>query len=776
VIEPALAVTAFLLTLMLHASALLGAVWLLERGGALRHPRWAELAWRGALFGALLSASAASLPPWPRAALPAAGVAPAWTAPRAATRDAATARATVEPLEALEPIVPRGVRGLRGLRAFEPARSSDPAPAAASERGAAWPTRIALAPLQVTLLAQGWLALSLAWLGLTLARSLRLRRLLQRAWRAPRAGTQQQAQAAELAAALQLPPLRLHLDASLTSPVALPRHTVLLPPWSTRLPERESRALLAHEIAHLARRDPAWRIAQHFVLAPLCLHPLAWLALRRLDALAEQQADATAARLLGDGRPLAECLARCLAQQSVSHRPAPRFALAMAERPGAVVDRVQRLLEEDPMENLPPSPRRTRLALVFGLLAALSLPTIAVTAIADGETQSVSVHRDDGGREKVDITIRKGDYALEVEMEGRVVFAPDESDVLSMEPDAELSIEETRDGVTHAIEFTPAGASVTREYQRDGKDAPFDAAARAWLAAALPEMFRRTAIDAEARAQRFLQRGGPDALLAEIGLIHGDYGRGRYLGLLFKHASLDAAQLAQALKLAGGIESDYELRQTLSRALASQKLAPAQQREVLALAGELDSDYERAELLIEAGERFALDGSSLALWRGLLDGMGSDYEKRRTVEALLKRDFGGTGAAELAFEVAAGIGSDYEKRQLLEAGLRRARGDASLRLAYLEVAATLGSDFERKQALLALLKAGEVDGAVALATLDAIDGIGSGHERKESLLALARVMPVEDAVVQRFRAVARQLGSYERGVVEQALDKLVVAR
>ena len=48
----------FVLTLLLHASVLLGTVWLLEVSGALRHAAHAELAWRAALFGALLTASA----------------------------------------------------------------------------------------------------------------------------------------------------------------------------------------------------------------------------------------------------------------------------------------------------------------------------------------------------------------------------------------------------------------------------------------------------------------------------------------------------------------------------------------------------------------------------------------------------------------------------------------------------------------------------------------------------------------------------------------------
>jgi hypothetical protein len=768
-------VLGFALTLLLHATLLLGAVWLLERGGVLRHPRWAELAWRGALFGALLSATLASLVPLLR---PSAGLA-------AAARVAATRFDRALPaLEAQAPRVARGLRGVRSVRAVPeaavalpvagdtPVAATLPPPVAAGGR-----TPLALPQTAVAAGAGAWLGLTLLLLGRVAWRAWQLRR-----WRrgqpgaaTPPAASQRQAQA--IAAAFGLRPPRLRRT-SQPSPLALPGGLILLPAWSDALPPPQLRALLAHEIAHLVRRDPAWRIAQQLVLAPLALHPLAWLAQRRLDALAERQADAAAAGLLGDGRPLAECLAQCLAQHTLHGSRAPRLALAMAERPGAVVDRVQRLLEEDPMHFPPPSPRRTRLALALGLLGALALPSIVVTAFADEARQrsSISVHQDDDGREEVDVSIRRGDYALEVEMEGRIEFAADESDVSSMAADAALTLAETREGVARSIEFRPAAGGVAREYRVDGDVRPFDAAGRAWLAQALPELFRNTGIDAEARAKRILARGGSDALLDEIGRIRSDHGRARYLGLLFGLATLDAPQQQRALELAKSIGSDYELRQALAAALASQTLARPQQHQLLSLAGALGSDYERAELLIEASARFTLDPESLALWRGLLADMGSDYEQRRVLEALLAREQDNAGAVRLAFEAAREIGSDYERRQLLQAAIARAPDDAALRHLYLEAAAGIGSDYELKEALRALLRRGPVDAALALATLAAIGEIGSDYECKEALVALAAVMPRDAALVEQYRSVARRLGAYERGEAEKALDRLVVAR
>jgi beta-lactamase regulating signal transducer with metallopeptidase domain len=779
----------FALTLWLHAGVLLGMVWLLERGGGLRDPVRAEAAWRGALFGAVLTATISSAAPAMLQRI-AGEVPPAPVATMRATyatpppsdfgqASASSSPTTIPPraeLAAMPAAMPRphADAGAPSVAAMTDTRGSTmPASGPASTRAT-----VALPSSLVRGLAMAWLAATLAWLLLTAQRLGALHRLRRAARTWPAAAEAQQAQARALCTRLGLSAVALHRAAGLASPVVLPDRRVLLPAWSETIPRAESEALLAHELAHLARRDPRWRIAQHVAFAPLCLNPLAWLALRRLDALAERGADALAARALGDGRALAECLARCLAQQLARPASAPRFALAMAERPGAVVDRVQHLLEDDPMRHDPRSPRRTRLVIALGLLAALSLPTIAVTAFADSlfTGQSISVHVDDDGKETVDIAIRAKDYALEVEIDGKVEFAPDESDVTGMAPDAELAIEETRDGVTRRLVVTPADRGTSRDYRVDGEARDFDAAGRAWLAQVLPDIFRSTGIDAEARTRRILAQHGSDGLLAEIDRIRTEHGRARYLGLLFEHAALDVSQMSRALDQLRGIESDYELRQAITRALDARKLDAAQELQVLDLVQAIASDYERAELLVATASRLTLDPAAFAHWARGLDGIGSDYERRRALEALLQRDRDQAAAVRLAFEAARGIGSDYEKRQLLEQGLAAAQADPALRELYLSVAAGIGSDYECKEALLALLRGATPDAGFALALLDAIDGIGSGHERSEALVELAARMPADAAVIERYRASARRLSTHERGKAEAALDRLVVVR
>ena len=760
-IDIASPVLGFVLTLMLHASVLLGAAWMLERAGWLRRPGHVERVWRVALLGALCTAALVCLP---RERIGGA-LAAAWRGGPSSSAES-LGISSAAPMHAARADTDRHV--------LMPPVAASRSIEAREERSAS--NELRLPAPAIAWAAQAWAAGALALLLLTAWRGLGVYRLMHRTRRAQIVSPDrcENEIAREVAAHYGLDTPDLRFADALASPVVLPGGVVLLPRWVSSLPPGELRALLAHELAHLARRDPFWRVLHHLALAPLFLHPLAWLALRRLDALAEREADAAAAHLLGDGRPLAECLARCLEQRTPTRPAAPRFALAMAERPGAVVHRVQRLLEEDPMSYTPPSRTFTRSALALGLLAALALPSLVVTAVADTLSSGTSVNIHSGlDGESMTVRVRDNGYELDVDMEGKITFADDESDVLAMAADAEFELEETRDGVTRSIEFTPAAGGVQRAYEVEGKPQPFDAAGREWLAQALPDMFRRSGANAEARAARILKTRGVDGLLAEIDLIKSDYARSTYLGQLYGNARLDPAQQQRALELTRGIESDYELRRALGMALSSSNVEPQMQALVLDVADEIGSDYERAELLIQALDAFEIDGPMFERWSKVVEGIDSDYEHRRVLDAVLERYEGNPDAVRIALRAAKAIDSDYERRQLLDAAAGPALDDAQLRREYLDAAAGIGSDYERKEALLTLVRTGPVDAALALDILEAIDGIGSDYEAKETLVALAGAMPGESQVIDRYRQSARRLSDYERGQAEKALDRFV---
>jgi Zn-dependent protease with chaperone function len=90
------------------------------------------------------------------------------------------------------------------------------------------------------------------------------------AWRARReladrapAGGALAAELAALCAAQRERPPRLTVAPGLSGPISLPNREIVLPPWAVdALDPRRRRAMLAHELAHHARRDPLWLVAR----------------------------------------------------------------------------------------------------------------------------------------------------------------------------------------------------------------------------------------------------------------------------------------------------------------------------------------------------------------------------------------------------------------------------------------------------------------------------------------------------------------------------------
>ena len=126
--------------------------------------------------------------------------------------------------------------------------------------------------------------------------------------------------------------------------------------WRPRvvIPERalveldgaEQRALLAHELAHLERRDPLWLALTRALQLLIPLQPLCALARRKLGACAEFLCDESAVERTGDRVALARSLTK-VAGWIVAEDALPDAACAMASRRSLLGERVERILDED---------------------------------------------------------------------------------------------------------------------------------------------------------------------------------------------------------------------------------------------------------------------------------------------------------------------------------------------------------------------------------------------------------------------------------------------
>lgn len=173
--------------------------------------------------------------------------------------------------------------------------------------------------------------------------------------------------------------VRLTLSDRLTSPVALDDDEICLPARAlSELDPIRLESILAHELAHLVRRDPLWLTIARVIETFFFFQPLNILARRRMQESAEFASDAWASLRLSRPIHLAHCLAR-VAEWTIA---APRLPVpAMAERSGAVlVRRVERLTTGQAIPETAPG-RGLRLAAVAALIGLILMaPRAAIGA------------------------------------------------------------------------------------------------------------------------------------------------------------------------------------------------------------------------------------------------------------------------------------------------------------------------------------------------------------------------------------------------------------
>nr|WP_315481619.1 M56 family metallopeptidase [uncultured Undibacterium sp.] len=166
---------------------------------------------------------------------------------------------------------------------------------------------------------------------------------------------------------------RLRVSSTFNSPFVCPNGVICLPAWVLEQNNQSlCHAMLHHEIQHIIRRDSAWRIVQELKKSVFFFQILNRAAEKQLTLLAEIDCDRIAVKANGVDT-FAEALVRCAEMAVASKHPA--FAIPMAKST-SLLQRIEFILDEDIM-NKQTAREQNKLSsassLALGLIAIASL-------------------------------------------------------------------------------------------------------------------------------------------------------------------------------------------------------------------------------------------------------------------------------------------------------------------------------------------------------------------------------------------------------------------
>lgn len=487
---------------------------------------------------------------------------------------------------------------------------------------------------------------------------------------------------------------QVSVSAHLAGPVTLPNGEICIPAWAyERFPRHQLDAMLAHEMAHVLRRDAFWLSVGLALQAVLFFQPLHVVARRRCALLAELAADDWAAAQAGNGRALAECLGEFAEIMGEARDPA--FAAAMASGRSSLVRRVKRLLDESlPKYRAASAPARGLIWLAVAALA-FALPGLTLdSSVAMFRQGNTSISRDDNGDLSIASAISTRDYRLTVNGQGRIVLAPDGSGVAEMSDGATFEVGLARNGREQRARFTGEKGRVVRAYWEGTAAAPWNAAAQRFVAEAMPIVFRETGLGAEARVAYLVKTGGADAFFAEAEGISSDGVQGRYVAAFAAQGPIAEAPFRRLMAMASAeIESDGGLAHTLAAVLDAQKPEGNALAWLVAAAATVDSDGESRTLLERVAALPRLSDAAAAAYVAQAATIGSDSEMHAALGALLLRKDIAPARVEQALELAAKeLGSDSEMAGLLRDAAPGLPKEAGVRLAAQKALATIDSE------------------------------------------------------------------------------------
>ena len=560
------------------------------------------------------------------------------------------------------------------------------------------------------------------------------------------------------------------------------RPVLLLPVDAIDWPVDVRHAVVLHELAHVVRRDAVSQLAGSLACALYWFVPPVWIAAHRAAILRERASDDVVLRAGVRPSTYANNLIDLVRQATGTDLESAALAMArpsrMRERVAAILDPVTRrdpvparrgvvfataaagvvlgaasltLVAREATTTAPAAAREraqaTPTTVAPAVTRPLAIPNRTATVAApsampnadnsadaaqarpttpdrtlpfcdkDLSESSSSLHETDG-RRTMTVKFTGRNCSVDLRTEGKIDYNADFTDVAAVSAGGFFKLDVTDNGVRRQLDIQPGNGQLVRTFKVDGREQPWDSAAREWFAAFLIALDRHTAIGVDIRLPMLLKSGGVDAVLAETALMSGDYARDVYFKTLFKTTKLSPADVSKLLKQASALaQSDYYAAQIVD--LVAGRLDDATVRTAAAqLIARIKSDYYLGESigkLVSAGRP---SGPELDLLLKSTTAISSDYYRQQVLSLLLRSQLSGD---QLAAVIQAGtkIGSDHYATEFLKSVLGAGALSERDLLSLVAVAKRLGSDHYKSLALVGIASHRSATEAVRTAVLDA---------------------------------------------------------
>ena len=335
---------------------------------------------------------------------------------------------------------------------------------------------------------------------------------------------------------------------------------------------------------------------------------------------------------------------------------------------------------------------------------------------------------------------------LTVKWDGEFRLTDDEKDIEWIENGGYVSI---ADGLVfrNRADLKGVNGKIERTFTKSGVKKDWEPEGREFLAAALDKMIRTSGAFARDRVAKFLKRGGPDAVLAEISRL----GDSSYVHRVYYTELVKQAEISESL-----------LTRILQRATA-----------------EMKSDYDKATLFTTMAKLPAVTNAHRVQIARAVKSISSDYDQRRTLAAVMDVRPLPTDLAAAVLEASESISSNYDRSLVLQEVAQRGGLTASTTPAFMAQVRAMGSSYEQRRVLQAVSAQSGLPAGVAVEAMKSAGAMSSSYDQAETMLKLIESGGLNDSSADAFFQSASQISSsYDlqrvmRKVVDQPMSERI---